>query len=561
LWSKALLPILWRGYWFDSMKGVPGEIIRRHGYFFMTLHLSEWARHNHDIPLFNCTSLIDFTILLRDDKRDTEREAEGGRGGRSDIIDVRNQQGVDTLQAKRLLRSNPHLKALSGRRFGGKGKALDFEDFIALSGLERLTLSNWNSSGGQLGDVLRIVAGSLKEIRLDYIDGVLPEQLSASATSTSTQEKYCAGKGTELGYRDAGLVLARLELLEVGEIGLSGEIDEFLLEFVKRCPRLKAFRTFSLFRSFDVDRLAACLREYCPDIESLELHGVLKSHQVETLVRHCSQNQPQLQKLRIAIHNLTDGQGLVPAILQHATALEDLWIYSTHSEQAGGSHFLEILVGCARLTRFAYLTDGQLDLDFLEAMQQERWGCRGTLRELEFREGYIDFPRRQTDAEKQEVKRLLSEMGWEEVLEDIKDEGEGGGDNDDSQKNAATLRKVLELVQCQQLEALKALIVGVQTFRRGRLIAFAPVSRDTLQELECHLGFTHNVRRQTDPEMQARNGLLMEMGGWAEGNVEAGLEENLLQYNLALEALEVLQTQELNELQSLNLGRMDLRCV
>ncbi|KAK3847616.1 MAG: hypothetical protein J3R72DRAFT_431771 [Linnemannia gamsii] len=465
LWNRTLLPILWHGYWYESMIRVPDEIIRRHSHLFMTLHLSEWAHLSHDISLFNCTSLIDLSIFTCDDRRNKEGGVEGG-GGLRGSKDSRKQRGVNILHAKRLLRSNPQLQGLSWRRFGGKGKALDVEDFVTLSGLERLTLENWNSSGGQLGDVLRIAAGSLQEIKLDCIDGVLPEQLSAPVTSTLTEEECGTVKGTGLVHGDGELVLAQLELLEVGEIGFSGGVDEFLAELVKRCPRLKTFRTFSLFKNFGVDHLATCLGNHCPNIESLELLGVLETYKVETLIRHCSPNQPQLRTLHIVIHNLTDGPGLVSVILQHATTLEDLWIRSTHPKQMDGSHCLELLVGCARLSRFAYLTEEALDLDFLEAMKQERWGCRGTLRELKFREGCKGFSTRQTNAERREVMSLLSKTGWEEVRDDIEDDGEHSSGNDDSQNDPTMLRKVLELVRCQQLEALKVLIVGLQTFQR-----------------------------------------------------------------------------------------------
>ncbi|KAG0072087.1 hypothetical protein BGZ90_012037, partial [Linnemannia elongata] len=263
--------------------------------------------------------------------------------------------------------SSPQDFVLESIYLGNPSPLLDADDFAGLVGLKNLTVDNWDVSNGRLGMVLRNVAGSLKELAIERMYNVEPMFLSS--------EEF---------------MLDRLEsLVWVGGEGDNG--DKSLSDLVKRSPRLKTVVSFAKHSDGGLRRLAETLGTSCPDFESLELHEVLQTQELETLIRYCSPGRPQLRKLRFAVQSLEDGdyQGLVAAILRHASTLEVVKIYrSKHGMDA--SVCLRLLTECPRLTHFAFFAKHPpFDLDFPERLkqqdrqhQQAAWGCRETLQEL-----------------------------------------------------------------------------------------------------------------------------------------------------------------------------------
>ncbi|KAK3830533.1 MAG: hypothetical protein JOS17DRAFT_775356 [Linnemannia elongata] len=456
LWYKTLLPVLWYSYRSGSMDEVPDAVIRRNSSHFRILSISQWSQWSYrglDFACFECTKLVELDIYLDEgggggsteqDVNDEEDDGHGesgtfyesstGRRGTRTGEEHESRTVVPLPDAKRLLRTNPRLKCLTWAGPVRSTTALDVEDLVGLTGLESLSLDRWDCSDGRLDVVLKSVAGSLKMLCVGWICGVEtghssaplspvsstspspspPAATTAAATALQSLPRKIRN-GVDNGRTnttDEHWMLPRLEEL----VWSGGELDdEYLSDLVKRCPRLKNVTLYVNHGGWDFDRLAASLGSYCPDIETLEIDPVIETHDVETLIRHCSPNRPQLRKLRIAV-NGSNELGLVSAILPHASTLEDFEIYRTQDE--------------------------------------------------------MDGPLKQTRAERVETKALLSEVGgWVEVKAV---EEENGGDYDEYEVepfDMVKLRQVLELVQVQELKELEVLILDEAEFWRNRPIS------------------------------------------------------------------------------------------
>lgn len=210
-------------------------------------------------------------------------------------------------------------------------------------------------------------------------------------------------------------------------------------------------------------QLAETLGTSCPDLESLAIHDILQTQDLETFIRRCSPGRPQLRKLHFAVQSLEDGghQSLVATILRHASTLEDVNIYrNRHGMDA--SVCLRLLTECPRLTHFTFFARHfPFDWTFLETLkqqdqQQAAWRCRETLQELNLGLGFFGLKRCQSGAERQEKAEILSEMGWEIVDKD---------EEDDEPIDGGRLREALELVSLQRLERLELLILDRTRFR------------------------------------------------------------------------------------------------
>ncbi|KAH7050587.1 hypothetical protein BKA57DRAFT_459091 [Linnemannia elongata] len=431
LWHKTLLPILWAGYWsyIPEMRDIPAAILHHNSHHLRILYLSRFTVGDVDLTQINCTSLVDLDIYVE------EAGKGAGEGGGGEGV-------IPLLPVKRLLRSNRQLMTLNWTGVGNPSPLLDADDFAGLVGLKNLTVDNWDVSNGRLGMVLRNVAVSLKELAIERMYNVEPMFLNS--------EEF---------------MLDRLEsLVWVGGEGDNG--DKSLSDLVKRSPRLKTLVSFAKHSDGGLRRLAETLGTSCPDFESLELHEVLQTQELETLIRYCSPGRPQLRKLRFAVQSLEDGdyQGLVAAILRHASTLEVVKIYrSKHGMDA--SVCLRLLTECPRLTHFAFFAKHPpFDLDFLERLKQQNrqhqqaaWGCRETLQELRLDLGFIYLNRRQTDTEREEKEEILSKMGWKIVNKD---------EEDDEPIDGVRMKEALEFVCLQRLEGLQLLILNQIKFRR-----------------------------------------------------------------------------------------------
>ncbi|KAK3809671.1 MAG: hypothetical protein J3R72DRAFT_81709 [Linnemannia gamsii] len=235
LWHRTLLPILWYGYWATSMDmTVPEDVVARHSHFFRILDLEDWSTSGHrdggrDLSMFECRSLVDLRVFVGDKEEPTG--------------------------AKRLLRANPGIKTLGWIGAEGEGcqygslSVLDVEDFEGLRGLESLYLHFWNCSGNngrQLRKVLRLVGGSLKELRLERMRDVSPDDFSTSGLLSSLQQEVEDLPGESV-------LLAQLETLRIGHCG---DMDRCSAEVVQCCPKLMKLRYSSYPCDWSFDRLA-----------------------------------------------------------------------------------------------------------------------------------------------------------------------------------------------------------------------------------------------------------------------------------------------------------------
>jgi hypothetical protein len=456
LWHQTLLPILWYGYWswLSDMRDIPAAVLYRNSHHLRILDIHRYTTRHIDLTLLNCTNLVDLGICV--DKR-----RQGQEGGTV----------TQLLPERRILWSNPQLRTLNWSGFGGITPLLDAEDFVGLAGLEILSLTDLDCSNGRLGMALRNVAGSLKELTIERLHGIDPVFVSSpplpppTTTLSQLQTEIRADMDIGRGHGVEELILSRLEsLVWVG--GDFNKGDDLSLPFlVTRSPRLMRLVLIGQQSEKGISRLAESLGSSCPNIQSLELYGSIQTHDLEKLIRHCSPDRPQLRKLNVAVQNLADGpEGLVKAILRHASTLEDFDIYSdSRCSAMDASVCLHLLIECPRLTHFGFHTVEGLssNMVFLAMLkherQQEVWKCRETLQVLRLNTAFFRLNRGQTDVERQEKVEMLSEMGWEMVYKDTGGNGPIDG---------ARLREVLELVRSQKVERLQMLTLDHKEFRR-----------------------------------------------------------------------------------------------
>ncbi|KAG0374305.1 hypothetical protein BGX24_010563 [Mortierella sp. AD032] len=244
LWYKTLLPILWYGYWDNSMdKTVPEDVVGRYSRLFQILEgsLNRVFGEYLDFSTFECRNLVELQVMVGD------------------------KEGLTGV--KRLLRTNPGIKTLAWmgvETIDGSVPVLDAEDFEGLTGLENLNLQSWDCSGNgrrQLRLILRLVGGSLKDLRLAGMYDVSPNVFSTSALRSSLQQQEVVERP------DESVRLAHLEILELGE---GGGLHLCAAELVKCCPKLKKLRYAAHNCDKSITRLAASLEKHCSEFESLE---------------------------------------------------------------------------------------------------------------------------------------------------------------------------------------------------------------------------------------------------------------------------------------------------
>ncbi|KAF9935349.1 hypothetical protein FBU30_003139 [Linnemannia zychae] len=467
LWQRTLLPILWYGYWWDSMEFIPKEVIRRYSHLFKVLYLFRWSSLQVDLSVFHCSNLVELDIFIKvdDDQLNIEEmDSESDGSLRLETAIEKSEKEPSRMPAlyyaKQILRSSPQLKVLSWEGVGRILPVLEAHDFVGLNRLEKLSLDSLDCSNRQLDRTLRNIAGTLRELNIGWICGIEPELLSSSSPAglqLSQDEEY-NGTNSELRTEDDILVMGRLESLSWS----GGEVnDEYLSKLLKYCPKLKKLELYVQDNTWDFDRLAASLGRYCPDIKSITIDPVIMTHKIETVIRCCSPGQSQLCKVQIGIEGPDEDQ-LILAVLEHASTLREFIIYRTQS-YIQEDLYLHFLMKCSKLAHFALISRATpYDVDFFEMLKSQPWGCQDTLQTLEFDMGFrSDF---QTAEEKQEVEILLLEMGWE-----FGDPGEGGGrrDHDDLVSfELDHLRQVLEVMQVQKLERVQRMALDEIWIRR-----------------------------------------------------------------------------------------------
>lgn len=140
------------------------------------LHLKQYAIGDIDLAQIKCTDLVDLDIYMEETGKGS-----GGGGGEG--------EGMMPLQpVKRLLRSNHHIRTLTWRGIGNPAPLLDADDFASPVGLKSLIMNNWDGSNGRLGMVLGKVAGSLKELLMEWMCNVEPVFLNCEEFMLSRLE-------------------------------------------------------------------------------------------------------------------------------------------------------------------------------------------------------------------------------------------------------------------------------------------------------------------------------------------------------------------------------------
>ncbi|KAF9135946.1 hypothetical protein BGW39_009920 [Mortierella sp. 14UC] len=453
LWHRTLLPILWYGFWRDSTPPVPREVLDRYSHLFKALSLydspnrpKDWDRiPEYDRSYLHCTKLVELSIELSRGPRWEGKFASYWKDGIFQAVTGQGKySGLPVATAapppphsKRLLRSNPHIKNLS---WAGHGLFLDAEDFVGFVSLEILRLLWWDGTDGGVERVLRVVSGSLKELAIacvkfhptQYFSALPPPTLptTSAAVSSSLQDRC--------NDRDVGSDNGEDELLKRFAFGVGdGE--------------------------WDLGRIGEILRTYCPELESLSLSAEDYSEDAIDLIRNFSQDRPpQFRSILLNIDTM-EYSGLVPSILLHASTLQEFSISTVCEPNEDGPLYLQLLVGCSSLRTVNILS--LADANFIEALKVHRWGCRSTLRELEFGavligQGQYGENQKSTRRRRQEVADVHTSMGWEfaeGILENYRD---------DQFINPTNLREVFELVRMQELEGAERVWINRILFRR-----------------------------------------------------------------------------------------------
>lgn len=416
------------------MDHVPSKVISRHSHLFQTLHFQR-DHQRRDFRLFhNCTNLVELKGF-HDDKEYRKTDEAAGSG-------------------KQLLRANPRLKILNWEGDETWFVPLDVEDFTGFTNLERLSLDKWDCSGGRLGQVLRLLAGTLRTLSVKSLDGLRPKELLQQSLTPAPSQSQMRQDSSG---RDDALVLAQLDSLAVGKF--SDPIDLYLYELVKHCPNLTSLELCLDDTTLDTTLLANCLQTNCPNLHALSFPLPLQARHIKALVRHSSRNG--LRRLRFCVHG--PEHGLVSAIIMHAPTLESLYI-SKADEVMDPEEYLRYLVDCTRLKRFTLSHIFPLSFNLLEQWGRETWGCR----DLEDMSINITIPREErlqhyaeTEARTEEVLGILSDMGWEHLYRFFTRE-----DVRRMMTDATRLRQVLELFRVQQLEKIRKMELNHLRFRR-----------------------------------------------------------------------------------------------
>ncbi|KAF9156035.1 hypothetical protein BG015_007601 [Linnemannia schmuckeri] len=456
LWYKTLLPILWYGYWrSDSMGHIPVQVIRRHSHFLRALELSQCSTVVVDMELFECTNLFKLSVFVdvnetknQQSKAEGETEAEAVVVFQGTVVTSTAGEGEAPLpHGKRLVRSNPGIKKLewegleypNDTNTGLVRPVLDVEDFVGLEGLESLLLDRWDCSEGRLEQVLRIISGSLKELKVVTNYGL---QLGLP-------------RGDDGGIGGGGLMLDRLETISWH----SSESDEdYLFELVKWCPNLRKLKLQVNHDGWDFSGLTNSLQTSCPKFDALRLHATRTTRHMDTLIRNSSISG--FHKLHLTFEDNTDK--VIHLVLDHAATLEDLHV-APYGDSGDNNNYLRLLIECTRLRRLVYSPVG---VDFAEGffrhLGQQQWGCRG-LEELKVQIGAGAFCRygKYTEDERKEVEGMLEGMGWEEVFE-------VGDWEREEPIQIVGLEKVLQLLAFQGLKDVKTLWLDEFTFRKIR---------------------------------------------------------------------------------------------
>ncbi|KAG0292282.1 hypothetical protein BGZ96_004364 [Linnemannia gamsii] len=467
-WRQAFLPLLWHRYDCIIMKSLPQETVAHNSPHFRVLQI-----YGNDVTAFQCADLVDLTIrgapmqMLLGIVAAARSSRTGSRAGAGSEVGG----GIALSPQQQLVRSNLYLQSLFWHGPTPQ-KPLDVDDFTGLKYIQTLKFSNWLCYPETMVELLSLVSGTLRELKLDRINGLHP--LSSEDLSDFT-ERLSVLFTTQLGnnggtnnYSNSNsnsnngkLVLPRLTNLVST---CDNAVSLFLADLVKCCPRLRSLGVY-LADNNGTTRLADNLRAHCQELQELKLSPVVTFRRIDALIRQSS--TAGLRKLTVEVSG--PDEDLITAIMQHAGTLEDLAIKRSVGDMDICRYFC-LLEECSNLESFSLsATAVTLDNEFLDTLKNNDggggcsygWKCHRRLRKLVLNPRLYLGVGERLKADRELLKGMsdsVSAMGWYRPRQqDPRQEFQG------EKINPTMVRKTFELVQ--GVENLETLILDTVVFR------------------------------------------------------------------------------------------------
>ncbi|KAF9127979.1 hypothetical protein BGW39_005455, partial [Mortierella sp. 14UC] len=368
VWYGTLLPILWRGYQFDAMQHVPRKVVERYSFLFRRFT----SIGGYDGP-FHCT-LLESLVLRNSDWYFQRQQGEA-------------ELNMSVECQRELVRKNPGLEILDWEGDEDEWKIhkrlspLMVKDFEMLDNLQDLTLGVWDGSNGALGNVLRTVARTLEELRIDEVIGFKERDITTS--STLTGDAVEVGKESSDGPTEGGdrLVLGHVIVLTVP--CFSNNTD--LIYLAGCCPNLEQFCLDVAVSSFDMTRLANTLKNHCPKItiltisdgQEFDLEKTEREPFVGALIRGCS--LAGLKRIEFTSWVFKPAyRDVLRSVLAHSATLEHVRV--DYTRELGRAFYtkdiLQVLVECRQLKSFIINGGtGKSVPAMLEILKSQPWGC------------------------------------------------------------------------------------------------------------------------------------------------------------------------------------------
>ncbi|KAF9329842.1 hypothetical protein BGZ91_000380 [Linnemannia elongata] len=441
VWRSTLIPILWHTYDNVGMEYVPQEVIARY-----SLHFKKVYVRDHDPGNLHCTNLVELHL--------------------SSLSPISPMMSVDAQ--RQLILANPRLRILHWGCSPATNNTLDPDDFAALKNIEHLGISDWNVSGGALGNTLKGLAGSLTKLSVFKVRGAEDGILSIIPTGVDDNGNTNTVSGELMRDNDT-LVLPIIRTIFISRAPPFGPQPA---DLVRHCPNLRNL-SVALGANTDLDRLSKTIRTHCPTLDALYLleygSSTNKVDRSSRLIMDTFGSGPgKLATLCLTL--IEAGPRLISAILLNASALENLKItYVTRTIDMDG--VLTLLRGCSELKVFTLSMQGRpcTDIDIINKVDKlgsKPWGCGGLKKfELHISGDHSRGKSNETTGEAEDedwvgfdVASLISRThGW--CLHHRKSNYQGV---DSSLWNKDYMRRLFKLVN--GLERLDHLIVGGMMF-------------------------------------------------------------------------------------------------
>lgn len=351
-WRLTLIPVLWHTYDSVGMEYVPQQVIARYSLHFRIVYVLDYDPGN-----LHCTNLVELNL--------------SSSSSRSPIMSVDAQ--------RQLILANPRLRILHWGCSSTTNNNLNPEDFAALKNIEHLKISDWNVSGGALGDTLKRLAGSLTKLAVYMVRGA--ENGVCSTMPTGVDDSGNANEANGESMRDSNTLF--LPMIRTIYISESPPLGPQPADLVRHCPNLRNL-SITLGANTNLDLLARTIRTYCPALDALYLREYGSStnrvdRSSRLIVDTFGSGPGKLATLGLSL--IEAGPRLISAILLNASTLENLKITYV-ARAADVNAMLTLLCGCSQLKVFTLFTPGRTssDIDTIHKLGSKPWGCAGLAR-------------------------------------------------------------------------------------------------------------------------------------------------------------------------------------